>query len=270
MGKPIKYGSKAIKNRPKPASTYHLPAKFWKGPFRFFDLPPELRDTIFKLILNDYDSTVKDAVHLFLASRRIYMETAPIFYHEVLLDNMNLKEKADPFLSGPLTHVAPRQYVQNLAIRFCMKEQINLFGECYGAALREMAERGKLHDLRLEIWSRFPSCEFWGYEDESLAYSDVRIRDAKNGEASVISAPVFITRAPFQNFLKFLEESPVPRISLWIDALDHPGFWCLFHREPANGDKCKGQWKGRSRALKIQCSSLVKSLKGAEAIGTLY
>ncbi|KAI0383500.1 hypothetical protein F5Y04DRAFT_26823 [Hypomontagnella monticulosa] len=267
MGKPWKFGSKPIKNRPKPQPAYQPPTKFWNGPFRFFDLPPELRDVIIRLILNSCDFNLKNAVRLFLANRRIYMEAASIFYYEVLLDNMNLRDKADPFLSGPLSRVAPRQLVRNLIIRFTMKEQIYLFGECYAAVLREMTEKGNLHDLRLEIWSRFPNWEFWGFEDEAFVCDDVRIRDA-NGKTVVVSAPLFITRTPFQSFLTFLEESPIPRISLWIHAKDHPAFWCPFHRNLPNGEKCNGEWGGNARMLKVQTSGLIRALKGAEAVGT--
>ncbi|KAI1463162.1 uncharacterized protein F4812DRAFT_447831 [Daldinia caldariorum] len=260
-----KFGSRSIAFRRKTPSIKYSPTKCWNGPFRYFDLPPELRDNILRLILLDWDSTSKDAVHLFLTSKRIYADAASIFYYEVLLDNMHLKGTADPFLAGALTAVTPRLHVRNLIIRFLMKEQMYLFGEVYGTALREMASRGKLQSLRLEIGSRFPCYEFWGFEDELFTYDDVRVVGGK-GKGTVIKAPLFVTKKPFQNFLKFLEESEIPKITLFVDAEDHSKFWCLFHRSHPSGKKCGGEWKGNARVLKIHWSSLVRALKGTEAV----
>ncbi|OTB05075.1 hypothetical protein M426DRAFT_320132 [Hypoxylon sp. CI-4A] len=263
-----KFGSKSIAYRPGRLfpfyPPYQSPAKYWKGPFRFFDLPPELRDQILRLILLEWDSAQKDTVHLFLTCRRIYEEAASVFYYEVLLDNMHLKGTADPFLTGPLTRVSPRQYVRNLVIRFSLKEQINLFGETYGTALQEMAEKGRLQDLRLEVGSLFPNPDFWGFEDELSAYESIRVTN-KAGKESFILAPLFITKAPFQNFLKFLDESKIPKITLFVDAEDHETFWCLFHRPHPSGKRCEGEWKGNSKMLKVQHSNLVKCFKGARA-----
>ncbi|KAF3057140.1 hypothetical protein GL218_06057 [Daldinia childiae] len=260
-----KFGSRSIAFRPKASPARKPPVKYWKGPFRFFDLPPELRDHILKLILLDWDSTSKDAVYLFLTNKRIYAEAASIFYYEVLLDNMHLKGTADPFLAGSLTAVTPRLYVRNLIIRFLMKEQMHLFGEVYGTALQEMTSNGKLQSLRLEIGSRFPCYEFWGYEDELFVYDNIRIV-AEKWKGMVISAPLFITKEPFQNFLKFLEESKIPKIRLFVDAEDHSKFWCMFHRPHPSGKKCDGEWRGNAKVLKIQWTSLVKALKGAKAV----
>ncbi|KAI1104592.1 hypothetical protein F4804DRAFT_182119 [Jackrogersella minutella] len=261
-----KFGSRSIANRPKPFQKPYTPPKCWKGPFRLFDLPPELRDHILRILILDEDVTHKDIVHLFLTCQSVYAEAASIFYQEVYLDNMQLRGMADPFLTGALTRVAPRQYVRTLTIKFSMKDQIYLFGESYGTALQEMADEGKLQHLQLEIGNRFPSYEFWGWEEEFFAYDDIRVSDFSKGIKTVIKAPRFITRPPFQNFLKFLEESRIPKIVLYIEANDHSKFWCLFHRAHPSGKECEGDWKGTARVLKIQCSSLVKALKGAEPV----
>ncbi|KAI8963621.1 hypothetical protein F5Y11DRAFT_140019 [Daldinia sp. FL1419] len=260
-----KFGSKSIAFRSKTQTPKYSPAKYWNGPFRFLDLPPELRDHILRLILLDWDSTSKDAVRLFLTNKWIYTEAASIFFYEVLLNNMHLKGTPDPFLAGSLTAVSPRLHVRNLIIKFLMKEQVYLFGEVYGTALREMASRGKLRNLRLEIGSRFPCHEFWGYEDELFVYEDVRIVTGK-GKGTVIKAPPFVTKKPFQSFLGFLEDSGIPKVTLFVDAYDHSKFWCPFHRSHRSGKMCDGEWNGNARVLKIHCSRLVKALKGAETV----
>ncbi|KAI0881470.1 uncharacterized protein GGS22DRAFT_172237 [Annulohypoxylon maeteangense] len=259
-----KFGSRSIAFRPKPHQRTYTPPNCWKGPFRFFDLPPELRDYILKIIILNWDANNKDIIHLFLSCQRIYAEAATIFYREVYLDNMHLRGTADPFLTGSVTGIAPRQYVQTLTIRFVMKDQIYLFGESYGTALREMVDGGKLQLLQLEIGSRFPNFEFWGIPDETFACDKIRVK-GKQGEDMVILAPNFITKTPFQNFLKFLEEFKIPK-TVYVDANDHAKFWCLFHHVHPSGERCGGEWIGNTRVLKIQWRSLVRSLKGAQLV----
>ncbi|KAI1414878.1 hypothetical protein F5Y13DRAFT_157425 [Hypoxylon sp. FL1857] len=188
-----------------------------------------------------------------------------MFYYDFSLGKACLTGKGDPFLTGSLTRVAPRQYVRNLTMRFEIKEEIYLFGEAYGTALNQMAEEGKLQHLRLEIGSPFPSLEFWGYEDELFVYDNIRVAGGK-GKGMVISGPILLTKTPFQNFLRFLDESKIPKITLWVDAGDHSKFWCQFHRVHQKGRACDGEWKGRARCLKIHCPSLVKALRGAQVV----
>ncbi|KAI1384064.1 uncharacterized protein F4822DRAFT_59810 [Hypoxylon trugodes] len=259
-------GNRSILFRQKPPQKYVSPKNCWNGPFRFFDLPAELRDQILKLVILESDST-KYTVRLFLTCQSIYAEAATIFYEEVYLDNMRLKGTVDPFLAGQLTRVAPRQYVRNLTIRFPMNEHISLFGGTYGTALREMVEEGRLQNLRLEVGSRFPCYEFWGLEeDDMFTYGNVRLPDQRGGW-TVASMPLLVTREPFQTFLKFLEEFRGVKASLYIDARDHLKFWCPFHRLPPSPKECGGDWRGSAAALKIQCSVLVRVFKGAHPVG---
>ncbi|KAH9989367.1 hypothetical protein F4779DRAFT_632187 [Xylariaceae sp. FL0662B] len=257
-----KFGSRSIAFRPKQSQTTYQPSKFWRGPFRFFDLPPELRDHILRLVLLSWDSPHKDVLHLFLTSRRMYTEAASMFYHEVLLDNTQLKGTADPFLTGPLTSVTPRIHVRNLIIRFSMRDQIHTFGESYGTALRGMAEHGNLQHLRLEILECFPSSSFWGLGDD-LYYDDVQlvVRDPTSLETW---APLIITTPKFQNFLKFLDELNIPKVTLWVDAEDHYTFWCPFHRAHPSGKKCGGEWRGKAKLLRVQWKRMFQVYRGAQ------
>ncbi|KAI2616047.1 hypothetical protein GGR54DRAFT_247513 [Hypoxylon sp. NC1633] len=261
-----KYGRRPNTVRQRPSRVSQLPVTTWTGSFRFFDLAPELRDHILRLLILGWDSAQKDCVSLFLTCHRLYAEAAEIFYSDVLLDNMHLKGTPDPFLVAPLTSVAPRPYVRNLTIRFTLKEQIYLFGESYGAALSEMNEKGKLRNLRLEIGNPFPSSEFWGYMEEITSHENVCMVGGR-AKGSVHKVPRIVTRTPFQNFLKFLEESNIPKISLFVDAHDHAPFWCVFHAPHPLGLICDGRYRGSTRVLKIPIAMLIESLKGAQAVG---
>ncbi|KAI2604254.1 uncharacterized protein GGS25DRAFT_453130 [Hypoxylon fragiforme] len=259
-----KFGSRSIASRPKPFQTNRISAKHssWKGPFRFFDLPSELRYHILKLILLEGGFTHSDVIHLFQTCQQVYAEAASMFYHEVYLDNLHFEEVVNTFLTGPFTRVAPRQYVRNLTIKFALKEHVHLFGESYGAAINAMAEKGTLQTLRLEIGNNFPCNEFWGDEDETCVYEDVRVAAGK-GKGAVLSAPLFITEMPFQSFLRFLEGSKVPKITLHVEADDHSKLWCPFHRSPPSGAKCDGEFMGFPGLLRIKTRSLIGTLKGA-------
>ncbi|KAI1077300.1 hypothetical protein F5B20DRAFT_269482 [Whalleya microplaca] len=258
-----KFSSRSIAFRPKQSqTTYNNPSKFWQRPFRFFDLPPELRDQILKLVILGWDSPHKDVLHLFLTSERMYAEAASMFYHEVLLDNTQLKGTADPFLTGPLTRVTPRVHVRNLIIKFSMRDQIQTFGESYGVALRGMAEHGNLQKLHLEIGSSFPSSYFWGLADDMYC-DDVQL--VRKRTPLEITAPLIVTTPKFQNFLKLLDELDIQKITLWVSAQDHYHFWCPFHRAHPSGKECDGEWRGKAKLLKINWKKMFHAFKGAQA-----
>ncbi|KAI1772641.1 hypothetical protein F4818DRAFT_134484 [Hypoxylon cercidicola] len=251
-----KFGSRSIAFRPKPTGTTYIPPKRRNEPFRFLDLPPELRDHILEIILLDSIYPLP----LLLTCQQVYAEAASLFYHDVSLSRIQLGESFHPFLQGPFTRVSAWQHIQNLRVRFTMREKA-LFLEGLCAALRGMDERGRLQHLRIEIGSCFPGDEFWGWEELSVCH-DIRVSPGK-GKGQVISAPLFVTMPWFQKFIHFLDDSTIPKTSLYVDAEDHDKFWCMFHRAHPSGEKCDGWWKGKSKVLKISRSNLVKTLKGA-------
>ncbi|KAI0178573.1 hypothetical protein GGR52DRAFT_532658 [Hypoxylon sp. FL1284] len=258
-----KFGSRSIALRPKPTGTTKVSTKRRNGPFRFLDLPPELRNHIIEIILLSTEYLHQDILHLFLSCQQIYSEAASQFYHHVSLDSIQLGESLHPFLAGTLSRVSARQHVHTLRVRFTMREKAYIIdGLC--TALRDMAEKGRLQHLRIEIGSCFPGNEFWGW-DESHTYCDVRVGSGK-GKGQVITAPLFITKPWFQTFVNFLGDTRIPKTSLHVDAEDHDKFWCPFHRAHPSGEKCDGWWKGKSKFLKISRPNLVKALKGAVPI----
>ncbi|KAI1342763.1 hypothetical protein F5Y15DRAFT_267925 [Xylariaceae sp. FL0016] len=259
-------GNKSIALRPK---SRKAPPPKWKptGPFRLFDLPPELRNQILEYAILNWGRH-RDVLHVFLSCRGLYEAAAPMFYQEVLLDNTALKGAPDPFLTSTLTELSPRLHVRSISIRFCMEDQRRSFGSLYGNALRAMAERGNLRAIRLEIERRFPSEEFWGLADGRFCEDTVGIVSKALPHAEV-SAPAFVVRPWFQGFLKFLAaDNAGAEVSLYVDGWDHFDFWCMFHRKPEMGQPCwtSGAGKGKTD-LEIDRKRLVKMFKGAQ-LGT--
>lgn len=268
-----------------------------KGVFPFFDLPYELRHEIFKLaILHDTVSSssisgpnpsptpksYQQALNLFLTCRWLYEEAAAIFYHEVVLDtrasSSSDNEAPTPFLVRSLT---PRSYVRSLRIRFYIKEHhLGLFHGVYGPILRDMAQRGRLEHLVLEIGYAFPSPGFWGgvgrSDDEGADpfHDDVRLvagKQWKSKKNRELYAPLFVTQPPFQGFLRMLHgfslSLPTMKITVYLEAADHPPFWCTFHRAHPSGQACGGSWPGGGnlQLLQIGWRDLVKTFAGAQA-----
>ncbi|KAI1484433.1 hypothetical protein F5X96DRAFT_450565 [Biscogniauxia mediterranea] len=263
----------------------------WKprGPFRFLDLPPELRTHILELAILDWTSH-RDVVSLFLTCRALYAEAASVFYHEVLLDDSTsarlLKRTrsaaapaANPFLAGALSPLSPRLHVRALTVRFCADDQIRAFADLYAGALRDMAARGSLRSLRLEVGSKFPADDFWGGtatasdddDDDNddggdLSCDNVRLLGGGGAQRDVdeVWAPAFVATPAFQAFLGFLQDSGIPRVTLYVDAGEHNKLWCPFHRVHSSGAPCEGEWPGKVMLLKVDRKKLVRTLMGVQ------
>ncbi|KAK8040655.1 hypothetical protein PG991_000443 [Apiospora marii] len=280
-----------------------------RGVFPFFDLPYELRHEILKLaILQETTPTTatnsrsgpsssttttkksyQQALVLFLTCRWMYEEAAAIFYHEVVLDTRASSDSGSssssptPFLVRSLT---PRLYVRTLRIRFYVKEyHLGLFHGVYAPILRDMAQHGRLEHLVLELGYQFPSPSFWGggsgeeSNDADPFHDDVPIIPGRHRKDRELHAPLFVTQAPFQGFLKMLHgfsisssssspSSPatVKKITLYLEAADHPPFWCAFHRAHPSGEACGGSWPDENtQLLKLRWRDLVKTFAGAQA-----
>lgn len=232
------------------------------GLFPFLQLPFELRSEILKLVIRDAGPGDRHRlVCLFLTCRAIYEETASIFYRQVELDTRCCGGSPDLFLVKALT---PRLYIRELVLKFYVKDQIGLFPDTYGPILTNMAENGKLHHLTLQLGHEFPWANFWGGSSDSpdLFCDEVPVRIGKQHEKEIL-APLFVTREPFQAFLKLLRTAGFPKLSVYLEAADHPQFWCAFHRTHATGE-CEGTWRGKSRTLKLRWKDMVQSLAGAQ------
>lgn len=259
--------SVAFRSKPITSRNHQTKKGAWEpsGTFNFFDLPPELRTHIFNLLLDD--PKFKGVLSLLLTSERMYSEVATMFYRDVLLDATSSRGLPDPFLTGAVTRVTPRRHVQSLAVNFYLKDHMHLFHERYLGSVRDMVGHGNLQSLRLEVHSRFPSLDFWGEvtdrwsQEHWLATGKRKDREVK--------APYFVSKEPFQSFLRFLREANVPLLRLFVDANDHYEFWCPFHpAHPAGVDECGGEWKGQSRRalLEVDWRGVVKVFAGAKVL----
>ncbi|KAK7946752.1 uncharacterized protein PG986_011073 [Apiospora aurea] len=251
-----------------------------RGVFPFFELPFELRHEILKLATLQSNTTTsarsspgpssssssasksyQQALCLFLTCRWLYEEAAAIFYRDVVLDTRASSENGGPSSPTPflVRSLTPRLYVRTLRIRFYVKEyHLGLFHTVYAPILRDMAQNGWLEHLVLEIGYQFPSPSFWGGGH------------LKNRAEELLCAPLFVTQPPFQGFLKMLHGfsfSLPMKVAVYLEAADHPPFWCAFHRAHASGEgACGGSWPdGGTQLLKIRWTDLVKTFAGAKA-----
>ncbi|KAK9780996.1 hypothetical protein AB5N19_07473 [Seiridium cardinale] len=255
----------AFRSKPISSRLQQLKTTRWKppGPFRFFDLPPELRRHVLEMLAQV--NAHRDVLSLFLTCERMYSEAASIFYQEVVLNTLLSPGKPDPFLAGPATRICARRHTRIMSIQFRIREHAHLFYARYGPALRDMVEHGALRRLELQIHSLFPSADFWGGDGDDLA-QEFELVGRRKGKQTM--APRFVTEPPFQSFLKFLRDANVPQLRLYVEALDHHQFWCQFHRAHASGGNCEGEWKGKAKMLKVNWKQVVQAFKGARAVGT--
>ncbi|ETS86446.1 hypothetical protein PFICI_00274 [Pestalotiopsis fici W106-1] len=239
-----------------------------KGIFHFFDLPAEIRRSILEILVDD--ARPHQVVNLLYASRQLYRETAELFYRDVTQITTNLPDKPSLYLAGRTTDLSQRLFVRNLTIEFKLQEHMHIFQSRYATTLRAMVDRGKLKQLILEIHGRFPSSQFWGMDsDASTEEVELVGTGTRKGQAPII-APRFVAEPGFQSFLQFLREANVQEIRLLVDAYDHHGFWCRFHRQHPNGIACDGEWKGKGRrTLTVNWIQAVKALKGLQIVGSV-
>ncbi|KAI1127117.1 hypothetical protein F5Y10DRAFT_200531 [Nemania abortiva] len=265
------FGSKSIALRPKPS--HQLPAApRWKpkGPFRLFNLPPELRYQILSSALIDCDEQVQ-VLQIFLASRRLYAEAAEIFYHDIQLDITD-RTKPPGLLAEPLTPLSPRLHVRIMDLKIYPKANLHWFNKFYVPVLRQMAEQGNLRTLHLEINGRFPRLDFWtdhwSYDDE---FNDTEIPLLVGPETNInYFGPAFLADRPFQTFLDFLSSPHIPEVLLYTSSVGHYSFWCAFHRQFSSklGLPCiNGSWRGKSTRLKLNQKLLLQTLRHARAMG---
>lgn len=251
----------AFRSKPISSRSGQLKPVQWKpsGPFRFFDLPPELRRRILEDVIQELTTGRKDVLSLFLTCERLHSETASLFYNEVVIDTTRCRGKADPFLIGRATRISPRRHVKVLSIQFHVKEYAHFFYARYAAPIQDMVEHGVLRRLQLEIHSQFPSADFWGHGDDD----HVDFITKRNGME--LSGPRFVAEKPFQSFLKFLRDTKVFQLRIYVEASDHHPFWCPFHRAPTAGAICDGEWKGKTKMLKINWKQVIKIFIGVRA-----
>ncbi|KAH7032745.1 uncharacterized protein B0I36DRAFT_361518 [Microdochium trichocladiopsis] len=251
--------------RSKPVSRNSAPGKQryaiqWQpsGPFRFLDLPPELRADILRLAIADARRH-HTLVNMMLVCEQLHDEVASVARKSTVIDltkrSGTVTHLADAFSSvSSNARVSLWRHVGSLVICMYLVDHINVFCNSLGTALQHMTQHNSLRSLRLEIRSKFPSDDFWGSpanatdgdsrdsvdEANTASGRDVwqysyfttgSTRRTKGLRETDIFAPNLISTLPFQDLLKFLYQCEVPHISFLVDASDHHRFWCAFHQK---------------------------------------
>ncbi|KAI0432379.1 hypothetical protein F5Y09DRAFT_148831 [Xylaria sp. FL1042] len=264
------FGSKSIAFRPKPSHGQSATTR-WRprGPFRLFDLPPELRSQVLNLALLDCEEQLQ-VLKIFLASRRLYTEAADIFYHDIWLD-ITYRTKPPGLLAGPITPLSPRLHVRTMELKIYLKSNLRSFNELYVPLLREMADRGSLRTLHLEINGRTPGVDFWTNhfsDDEELSETDVPLLTGPDKNIGYLG-PAFLAAQPFQAFLDFLSDPRIPKVALYVSSADHYDFWCDCHRKLSSKLKLPcddGSWRGKSSRLKVNQKQLLRLFRNAQTV----
>lgn len=263
------FGSKSIALRPKPSHGLSAVPKWRpKGPFRLFELPPELRHQILSFFLVECEEQAQ-VLPIFLVSRRLYAEAADIFYHHIWLDITD-RTQLPGLLAEPITPLSPRLHVRTMNLKIYPRNNMQAFNELYVPLLREMVDQGNLKSLHLEINGRFPRLEFWRdqwSEDEEFCETEIPLLIGPETN-SEYTGPAFLADRPFQEFLDFLSDPRIPSVSLYISSADHYKFWCMCHRRFSAKLRlpCNGSWRGKSRRLKIDQKHLVRLFRNARAV----
>ncbi|KAI1193545.1 hypothetical protein F5X97DRAFT_33599 [Nemania serpens] len=266
------FGSRSVASRPKRSHQLSATAR-WKprGPFRLFDLPPELRYQILSSALVDCEEQFQ-VLRILLVSRRLYVEAAKIFYHDLQLDITD-QTRPPGLFAGPLTPLSPRLHVCTMDLKIHLKSNLRCFNAFYIPLLREMADRGNLRTLRLEIDGRFPRLDFWtdhwsDDDDDEFCETEVPLLVGPDTNIDYLG-PAFLAARPFQTFLDFLSDPRIPSVLLYTSSTDHYRFWCECHRKLSSklGLPCMdGSWRGKSTRLRVNQKHLLRLFRNARAV----
>ncbi|KAI1181938.1 hypothetical protein F5B17DRAFT_444647 [Nemania serpens] len=266
------FGSRSVAFRPKRSQQLSTTAR-WKpkGPFRLFDLPPELRYQILSSALVDCEEQVQ-VLQIFLVSRRLYVEAAEIFYHDIQLDITD-QTKPPGLFAEPLTSLSPRLHVCLMDLKIHLESNLRCFNAFYVPLLREMANRGNLRTLLLEIDGRFSRLDFWvdhwsGDGDGDFCETEIPLLVGPDTNVAYLG-PAFLAAQPFQTFLDFLSEPRIPRVLLYTSSTGHYRFWCECHRKLSSklGLPCDGgSWRGKSTRLRVNQKHLLRLFRNARAV----
>ncbi|KAJ3574964.1 hypothetical protein NPX13_g4195 [Xylaria arbuscula] len=241
-----------------------------KKPFRLLDLPSELRLQILSRALPARTLRARarrpEVLAIFLTCRIIYQEAADVFYHETRV-NLLLRRGPPGILTEPLNPSSPRLQIRTLNLKIRLMDNIRDFFKTCVPAMREMAEKGKLHTLRLLIAGDWPVIET---RADTLVHLSPVLEEVREARA-------FTVALHFQNFLEFLSNPHIPKVELFVKAHNWFNFWCRFRRHRPRGAPCpRRRWPSPfidfevdqqhllhcwRRARHVQANSATRSLR---------
>lgn len=257
-----------------------------------FDLPPEVRKMILVFAIDPdetltlgtpmHQSSQKNVINLFLASKQLYYESAAIFYEHV---EINCWPNDDIYKRFLTSKFQPQTLVRTLRIHFQIMDNLPLFETFICNGIRSMLDVGRLKALEVIIGTKGARNITWDYQ-HCLPRRRIRLA-RKAGKGSVTHA--FLSGRSFQAFLKLLKEPRFDTVTVWIEKDLHLDCWCPFHacqddegQEEDNDEETQGvgacslykgyrpllkhDFLGDWPLLKLDWERLVDTYLGAKAV----
>jgi hypothetical protein len=232
-----------------------------------FSIPPELRLQILELALDlppggvslgrPDRSNCQDAASIFLVSRQMYAEAAPIFYRSARVDLRGCSSfsKSSPvklvrqFLEGS---ERPRHHIRNLSVSLGMADC------CEGESLvgLQLEKHLELRNLTVLIGPDY------AYPPIGCAlHPPTRPRHyfkshLNSGEQ--VTGPICLKETQYQAFLQFLKRTNFGKIVVKVHRF-HVHFLCQFH-VPDKGRECHGEWRGPGDWVIVDHDAMIEAL----------
>ncbi|KAI1844602.1 hypothetical protein JX266_009275 [Neoarthrinium moseri] len=241
------------------------------GVSSYFRLPSELRLQILESVIERPSDGVpiarpgfcvpKEVRNIFLVSRQMYAEAAPIYYRDVRVDLRGYgfwsppQKCANQFFETALT---AREYVRNAMV--C----INLVDCCNCETVAKLSlglhqSRRRLQRLDVRIGPDYPYPPYGcNVHPPKQPAQQLNVGLASGATAT---GPICLTKDPFQNFLRFLQRPEFGTVSVWVHRF-HLEFLCQFHASHSCGRECRGEWRGPGDWVKIDHEAMIETLMG--------
>jgi hypothetical protein len=233
----------------------------------FFVIPPELRLQILELALNPPRGGVpidrqgmpisEDAKAIFLVSRRMNAEAAPIYYRTARIDLRgfgcgNPPDKcARQFLR---TALGPQQHVRHAIVCLSMVDCC----DCESVVSLGLERHLRLRRLTVLIGPDYPYPPYGCGIHPPTRPRHFYKSHLDSGEQ--VTGPVCLKENQYQEFLKFLQRPGFGKVTVKVHRY-HLNFLCQFH-EPDKGRECRGEWRGAMDWIPLDLAAMVRALAG--------
>lgn len=240
-------------------------------PSILFTIPPELRFQILELALNlpqegvslgrPNRSSCRDARSIFLVSRQMYADAAPIFYRDARIDLRGCSSftKSSPeklarrFLQNA---EMPRRYIRNLSVALGMAD----CSECESLVDLALEEHLDLRSLTVFIGPDY------AYPPVGCAtHPPTRPRHffksyLESGDQ--VTGPICLRHSQYQAFLQFLQRPNFGKVAVKLHRF-HAHFLCQFHVPDGKRD-CHGEWRGAEDWVTLDHKTMIETLSNVQ------
>ncbi|ETS81943.1 hypothetical protein PFICI_06945 [Pestalotiopsis fici W106-1] len=235
------------------------------------NIPPELRFQILELALDLPPGGVslgrpdrtncQDAMSIFLVSKQIYAEAAPIFYRTARIDLRGCSSfsKTSPekavrrFLQ---ISERPRRHIRDLSVSLGMADCC----ECESLVGLQLEKQLDLRSLNVFIGPDY------AYPPVGCAvHPPTRPRHffkshLDSGEQ--VTGPICLKETQYQAFLQFLTRANFGKIVVKVHRF-HVHFLCQFH-VPDKGRNCYGEWRGPEDWVIVDHEAMIEALTNVQ------